>query len=238
MLYLHKRSKYKREMKKIIIFCILVITIYIGFKFYCYNVYGPEKSLEIPSIKINGNMTINHIDLNEDEYITFSNMKFKNVFEGYEKLNEESDTYKMTFTNEKGERKAIFIGSDNQYVYMINNSEEYKSLSNSIIKKENIKDDVEFLEYLEKHNDDKVKFFMTTRRQKQIHYVNEFKTSVLPSIEYVKEIDGYYRGYIYKTAKNIYEVNILNGDKKYYFTFIGEYTEKFINDFMNSVIIK
>ena len=91
---------------------------------------------------------------------------------------------------------------------------------------------------MEKHNDDNVKFFMSARKQKQIYLVNEFKIFMLPSILYVKEIDGYFRGYIFKTHTNISEINILKGDKKYYFTFFGDYTDEFINDFMNSVVIE
>ena len=229
----------KLKIRMIIIFVLLVIAIYIGYKFYCYNIYGPGTFLELSDVKINGNMTINHVDLDESEYITFNSLKFKNIFEGYEKFNEESDTYKMAIKDENGNiDKAIFIGSDDQYVYIINNSEEYKYLSNNVINKENIKDDVDFLEYMEKHNEDEVKFLMTTKRQKQIYSINEFKSFMLPSIEYAKEIDGYYRGYIFKTNKDIYEVNLLKDNKRYYFTFIGDYSEEFINDFMNSVVIE
>lgn len=229
----------KLKIRMIIIFVLLVIAIYIGYKFYCYNIYGPGTFLELSDVKINGNMTINHIDLDGSEYITFNNLKFKNIFDGYERFNEESDTYKMVIKDENGNiDKAIFIGSDDQYVYIINNSEEYKYLSNNVINKENIKDDVDFLEYMEKHNEDEVKFLMTTKRQKQIYSINEFKSFMLPSIEYVKEIDGYYRGYIFKTNKDIYEVNLLKDNKRYYFTFIGDYSEEFIDDFMNSVVIE
>ena len=225
--------------RKIIIFISLLIVIYLGFKFYCYKKYESSSSLELSNIKINGKMTTNHVDLSDSEYITFRNLKFKNIFDGYEKLNEKNDTYKMILKGENGDiGRAIFIGTDDQYVYIINNNEEYKTLSKSVIKKENIKDDFDFLKYMEKHNDDKVKFFMTTRRQKQIYSVNEFKSLMLPSIEFIKEVDGDFRGYIFKTNKDIIEVNILKDNKKYYFTFIGNYTDNFVNEFMNTVVIE
>ncbi|MBR4178761.1 MAG: hypothetical protein IKR57_05400 [Bacilli bacterium] len=221
---------------KIIIFSLLIIVVYIGFKYYCYLKYKSSDNLELSNVKINGNMTINHTEL--DEYVTFNNLKFKNVFDGYERFNEESNAYKMVLKNENGENnKAVFIGNDNQYLYIINNNKEYKDLS-SIIKKENINDDVDLIKYMEKHNDDKVKFFMTTKKQKQIYFINEFKLLMLPSIEYVKLVDGYYRGYIFKTNKDITDVNIIKDNKKYYFTFIGDYTEEFIHDFMNTIVIE
>ncbi len=227
------------KIKKIIIFISLLILIYLGFKFYCYKKYESSSFLELSNVKINGKMIINHVDLSDSEYITFRNLKFKNIFDGYEKLNEETDTYKMIFKGENGNiDRAIFIGIDNQYVYIINNNKEYKTLSKNVIKKENIKDDFDFLKYMEKHNDDEVKFFMTTRRQKQIYSVNEFKSSMLPSIEFAKEVDGDFRGYIFKTNKDIIEVNILKDNKKYYFTFLGNYTDNFVNDFMNTVVIE
>ena len=226
-------------MKKrlIIILCLLLVVIYAGFKFYCFKKYEASENLELSNVKITGKMSINHVDLDDSEYVTFDNLKFKNIFEGYERFNEEADTYKMVIKDENGEiDKAIFIGSDDQYVYIINNNEEYKNLS-KVLKKENIQDDVDFIKYMESHNDDKVKFLMTLKRQKEIYSINEFKLLMLPSIEYVKEVDGYFRGYIFKTNTSISEINILKNNKKYYFTFFGDYSEEDINDFMNSVII-
>ena len=231
--------KSKTKTRIIIILCILLVVIYIGFKYYCFLKFDEGDNLELSNVKITDKMTINHIDLDDSEYVTFENMKFKNIFEGYERFNEETDTYKMVFDGEQGEAsKAIFIGIDDQFVSIINSQKEYKDLSNNVIKKENIKDDLDFIKYMEKHNEDNVKFFMSAKKQKQIYLVNEFKIFMLPSILYVKEIDGYFRGYIFKTHTNISEINILKGNKKYYFTFFGDYTDEFINDFMNSVVIE
>ena len=83
---------------KIIIFSLLIIVVYIGFKYYCYLKYKSSDNLELSNVKINGNMTINHTEL--DEYVTFNNLKFKNVFDGYERFNEESNAYKMVLKNE------------------------------------------------------------------------------------------------------------------------------------------
>lgn len=220
--------------KVIIIICLLVIALYTGFKLYCYKRYGQD--MEVSSVKITGKMTINHIDLDDSEYITFENLKFKDVFEGYERLDSEANAYKMVFKTDEVNR-AIFIGSDEPFVSIINNNKDYSTLSN-IIKKENINDDLDLVKYMDKHNDDKVSFFMTTSKQKQIYSLNEFKQYTLPSIIYTKEVDGYYRGYLFKTSEDITDINILKDNKKYYFTFIGDYTEEFINDFMNSVIVE
>ena len=220
----------------IIIFSLLVIAIYVGVKVYCYNKYSHSKESEIPSITITGKMTVNHVDLDENDYITFNNIKFKDIFEGYEKEIDDN-IYKIILKDKDGQiQKAVLIGTEDQFVDIIRDYEDFKELYNSV-KKENINNDIELLKYMEKHNNDKVKFFMTIKKQKQIYSINEFKEMMLPTIEYVKEIDGYYTGYLFKTNKNIFDVNILK-EKNYYFSFIGDYDEEFVNEFINTVIIK
>ena len=157
--------KAKTKTRIIIILCILLVVIYFGFKFYCFLKFDEGDNLELSNVKITDKMTINHIDLDDSEYVTFENMKFKNIFEGYERFNEETDTYKMVIEDEQ---KAIFIGIDDQFVSIINSQKEYKDLSNNVIKKENIKDDLDFIKYMEKHNEDNVKFFMSAKKQKYI----------------------------------------------------------------------
>ena len=76
---------------------------------------------------------------------------------------------------------------------------------------------------------------MSYSKQKEIYAVNMFKAVMLPSIDYIKSIDGYYTGYLFKNNA-VSEVHILKDSKVYYFSFIGEYDEEFINSFMNSVI--
>ncbi len=220
----------------IIIISLLVIAIYVGVKVYCYNKYSHSKKSEIPSITITGKMTVNHVDLDENDYITFNNIKFKDIFEGYEKEIDDN-IYKIILKDNDGQiQKAVLIGTEDQFVDIIRDYEDFKELYNSV-KKENINNDVELLKYMGKHNNDKVKFFMTIKKQKQIYSINEFKEMMLPTIEYVKEINGYYTGYLFKTNKNILDVNILK-DKNYYFSFIGDNDENFVNEFINTVIIK
>ena len=107
-----------------------------------------------------------------------------------------------------------------------------------IAEKENIYDDIDLIKYMEKHNDDKVKFFMSLKKQKQIYTINNFKLSMLPSIDYIKLVDGYYKGYMHKLTANISEVFIIKNNKGYFFTFVGDYTEQDINEFINTVIIE
>ena len=224
----------KNKKWSIIIFIVLLIVIFVGYKYYCFLKYDESVNNEISEIKFKGIMTINHVNLEESEYMTFENLKFKNIFDGFERFNEEADTFKMVVSNNRD--KAVFIGHEDQFIYLLKNQYD-KALANKL-ESENVKDDLDFLKYMEKHNNDDVKFFMTIRKQKEIYTLNLFKINMLPSLLYVKEINGDYRGYLFKSNRNITEVSILDGfNKRYYFTFIGNYSEEFINEFMNSVII-
>ena len=226
--------------RKIIIFSLLAITLYLGFKFYCYTMYGPDRFYQLASIKITGNMTINHLELNEEDYYTFKDIKVKNIFEGFERDNNSKETFLRMVRKENSQvSQVIFIGSEEQYVDIMKNSKDYRKSFNKISKKENIANDIDLIKYMEKHNDDEVKYFMPLTKQKQIYTINEFKNSMLPSIEYVKLIDGYYNGYMYKSTSNrSYEVIVIKNNKRYFFSFLGDYTEEFINDFMNTVVIE
>ncbi len=226
-----------KNKRLLILIGLLLIVAYIGFKSFCYLKYKESDNLEITNIKFNGSVNINHVLLNDDDYIVHNNIKFKNIFDGYERINEETNAFKMV-KKENDNSSGIFIGKDEQFLDILLNNKEYKGVFNKIAKRENIQNDLDLLKYMEKHNDDKVSFFMTTKKQKEIYTVNLFKEVMLPSISYVKQIDGYFTGYIFRNNKSICEVNVLKDNMRYYFTFIGDYDEEFINSFMNSVIIE
>ena len=102
--------------RKIIIFSLLAITLYLGFKFYCYTMYGPDRFYQLASIKITGNMTINHLELNEEDYYTFKDIKVKNIFEGFERDNNSKETFLRMVRKENSQvSQVIFIGSEEQY---------------------------------------------------------------------------------------------------------------------------
>ena len=226
--------------RKIIIFSLLAIILYLGFKYYCYTMYGRDRSYQLVDIKITGNITLNHNELKEEDYYIFKNIKVKNVFEGFElDNNSKEDFLKMVKKENSQVVQAIIIGSEEQYVDIMKNNKKYKDVFNRIAKNENINNDIDLIKYMEEHNDDEVKYFMPLIKQKQIYTINEFKNLMIPSIEYVKLIDGYYEGYMFKSTSNkSYEVAIIKNNKRYFFTFLGNYTEENVNDFMNSVVIK
>lgn len=230
----------KSKTRKIIIICLLVIAIYFGFKLYCYNMYGPDSFYQLVDIKITGNMTINHTELSEEEYYVFNDIKVKDIFEGFEQDNNTTENFlRMAKKEDSQVIEAIFVGSEEQYVDILSNSKEYKGSFNKLAKKENINNDIDLIKYMEEHKYDEVKFFMPFVKQKQIYVINDFKNLMIPTTEYIKIVDGDYNGYMYKSTTNrCYEVIIIKNNKRYFFTFLGDYTEEYVNDYMNTVIIE
>ena len=224
--------------KMIAVIMTLVILVYVGFKIYCYSTYKQNSSVEIQSVNIIGNLTINHHELNEEDYFTFNTIRVNNIFDEYRISNQDNNSIRLNKNEGLNDVKAIIIGSEEQYTNLLKEDKEYKTVFYNIIKRENIKDDVDLLKYLEKHNDDNVTFLMQSKKQKEIYIINKFKENVLPSIYYIKTIDGYYKGYYYKSTANSSEVVIIKNNKKYYFSFLGDYSEEFIIDFMSSVEIE
>ena len=229
----------KDNLRKSIIVCLLFFAIYLGFKFICYNKYGPDSFLELSDIKISGNITINHENLTDEEYFEYKDIKTKNIFEGYEQNSLDTDSFlRMVKKVDSKISEAIFMGSERAYIDILKNDKEYKGIFNKIAEKENINNDIDLLKYMEKHNDDKVSFFTPYFKQRQIYTINEFKITMLPSIEHIKTLDGYYNGYMYKGTKDSIEAVVIKNNKRYFFTFLGNFSEEYVIDFMNSVVIE
>ena len=108
--------------------------------------------------------------------------------------------------------QAIFLGSEEQYINYLD-----KKVLKKLFINEKVENDIDLIKYIEMHNNDKIKLFMTFKRQRQICALNEFKKSTFPSIEYIKMIDGYYDGYMYKSTAKSIEVIIIKNNKRYFF---------------------
>ena len=225
----------RHKLMNAVIAVILVIVIFLGYKTFCYYKYNDSEFNDLAVVKFNGTMTINHVDLTEEEYLTYGNIKVKNIFEDYDIFDDESNALKYINKEDKG--KAVFMGEDDQFLYILTSDEEYKDYFLKFSQRENVKDDLDLLKYFEAHRDDKVTFFMTRRKQKDIHTIKEVESLILPSLLDVKEVNGTYSGYIFKTTKNITEINLLLNNKRFYFTFIGDFSENDIQELMNTVVL-
>lgn len=216
--------------KKILIIIILLLTIFIGFKGYSYLVFSNVNDHDV-SLVFKEKYKVQKTNETE-EYLELDGMKFKNAFADYEKMDTQSaNTLRYVIKKNDEVTSAVLIGVDDTFVNSILKSEEKEYIN--LIKKHNIKTDIELLKLFEEYNDSKVKFLMTYSKQKDIHDVKQLMLILLPSVEYAQELDGL-DGYVFN-SKNIKEYNILHNDKRYYFTFIGEHENTFIQDIINSI---
>ena len=227
----------RHKIMNAVIIVLLIITAYLGYKAYGYYKYNNEAFHDLAHVKFTGKMTIEHTELEEgEEYFEYNDIKMKNIFDDYELYNDENGSVK--YINKESKDKAIFIGADEQFIYQLTSDELYKNFFLELAEKESISNDLELLKYFEAHEEDEVTFFTPLKVRKHIYTINQAKSLILPSLQYVKSVDGYYTGYIFKTNKNITEVNLLKSNRKYYFTFVGDFEEGYINELMNTVVIE
>ena len=146
----------------------------------------------------------------------------------------------------------MFIGEDDTFVNMLKKysttiystenrvvSKRYASYVKKLFERNNIKNDIDLLRYFEDHYDDKVSFFMSYKKQKETFVMRTFADIMLPSLASINLIDGEYEGYVLNMSSNVIkELAILKNNKRYFFTFIGDYEDSYIHDLMNTVIIE
>ena len=78
---------------------------------------------------------------------------------------------------------------------------------------------------------------MFYNNQRKTYDMNLIREIMFPSINGIKIINGDYEGYILELTSNGREVNIINNNKKYYFTFLNDFTDEFINEFISTIEI-
>ena len=220
----------------------ILIALYVIFKGVTYIKYGLDQSEDENNVKISGTVTINKTTLDDSEYYEYKNVKFKNVFDGYTKVEDGLDDHGIRFyiRNENDQiEKGILIGIDKQYVDLILNSDDVdnKAYIKKIFKKNKINNDIDLIEYYDTHDYEKVKLFMFYNNQRKTYDMNLIREIMFPSINGIKIINGDEEGYILELTSNGREVNIINNNKKYYFTFLNDFTDEFINEFISTIEI-
>lgn len=227
---------------------ILIVLFAVGYKVCAYLAYVKNLQFENKGIVLSDNYTIKTNEIDENDYLVFDNIKMKNVFDEFTKYEDETNTLKyiQRFDDNKL-NKAIYIGADSQFVdILLNNKLEVFSMNftiedpkyiKKVFDKNNIKNDIDLVNYFVKHYKDKTTFFNTISKQKEVYFMNTIANIIVPSLNNINLIDGDYEGFVFN-ANSVKEISIIKDNKKYYFTFIGDYEEEFIQDFMNTVVIE
>lgn len=245
-----KRKKKEHRKKSFIITSIILLLFFtFGYKvfnliFYNTNVIDKEEYLElIEGFQVKDVEEINLKRLDDSLYITYKDIKIKNIFEGYDYKEEEMYSYYLN----KDKNKYFSVTLTDRYVDYINKEMDVFGISSVIynsIDKTNIisaiDTDLELFEYFYENRNRSVNIFSSIKEIKKNYYVKTLSHTILPKIDYITELKGDLNGYILNISKdinkNIREVSINQNDKRYVLLFMG-FTKEEILDVLNTLVI-
>lgn len=244
-----KNKEYKNKLI-IIVVLISIVSIFIGyrsFNFVCYNLnfINNEQYQElIKGYVVKDVIEVDSIKLNESDYIEYQNIKLKNIFEGYEKT-EENDY--ISYSN-KEQNTHVTISKSRQFIeyleeeialFGVDDFRMNNLINSSFDKKINFKNDLELFEYLYDTRDKIGSMFESINSMKENYYIKQISFIMLPSSEYISEIKGDVTGYIINVSdkQKIKELHIFDEKENYNLLFMG-IDNKTINEVLETLVIK
>lgn len=242
-------------MKKriIIIITILIICLLVkGFFLYYYNVDSivlNDYNKIIKNYKFKDTITINKKEVDNNNYLSFKNIKIRNDFKDFikevDQTNSDYERY-MLYDNEKNIKAAFMIGKYYTNTYILRNNPTYfvddkRFSSNDVVKildENNITNDIELFDFLKENMNMKVNIFTSIKKMKEYFIIKYLVAIMLPTVESLTKIEGEYDGFIYN-LKYGKEVVIIIDDNKYTFTFFkNEYfKDSYIEELLNTIVI-
>lgn len=241
-----KKKEYKKKLF-LIVALISIVIILIGyrlFNFICYNsnfINNEQYQELIKGYIVKDVIEVDSVELNESDYIEYQGIKIKNIFEDYERIeendyirysNKEQNSYitigkTMRYIDYLGEEMAVF-GFDDFRLNNLINSDFEKNI--------NFKNDLELFDYLYDTRDKIGSIFESINTMKENYYIKQISFIMLPSVEYISEIKGDLTGYILNINDKIKELHIFNGKDNYNLLFMG-IDNKTIKEVLNTLII-
>ena len=205
-------------------------------------------------LKTKDNMKIYKRTISEDLYLKEQNIKIRNDFEDYKK--EDVDGYyKFTKYYSEENNQIFYMIKLPQYIDMFSSNDLtfYSNTTTNINIKEkfeyadrkyfllrnDINDDLDFLEYIRNHYFSKNSIFMSNRAILENYAFNLFVSITIPEVESVTIISGDYNGYIFN-CNNVRELHIIRDDKNYVFVLKGEQfkNNEYIADLFSTLEIR
>lgn len=213
---------------------------------YDYNV--------VSDLEIEDTIRLNYYEELEDgeEYLSFENVKIRNDFKDFIYLDEISGDKDLKYAiyDDNGEVKASFwIGVVDSYVSMLKSEIEVYAYNrrgintkgiDEFLDSKGISNDIHLLKYLTEHQDDKNNIFTSVKEMKGRYVLNNLIEMMFPSMEDITLINGVYAGYMLELKAGVREVCILDNDKCFVFTFIGEdyFSEEYIYELLDTIVIE
>lgn len=244
----------KENSKKVILFICIVFLFLIGYFGYKavtlekYKVHTDENLKSLKSgFKIMDTVTVQPTVVSNS--LTFGNVSFQNIFQGFEKVDSQESTivtFLLKSTNEK-EGKAFRYSLENSRVSQLKYNYENDFAQNKtfqtlnakkILEDNKIENDIDLIKYLEKKEVQTSNLFTSTNKIKENYFFDYVMMAEFPKVDSITLIDGKYQGYVLN-SKEMKEINILKDDKKYCFLLIGkDYNEEDVKNFLNHLMIK
>lgn len=243
----------------IIVLLVLLAGVYFGYKginLYIYDMSTRLWTAEsydnfINGLNIKNTIEINKVITSEDDYLSFNNVKVKNYFKDFRKIEateSNDELVRYALYNENNEVIATFsIRIMDTYIDRIKAKDEDSKVDDELFNNEdrttffknhNIEDDIDLFKFLKTKKDIKSNVFTSVKKMKENYAYIYFATMGLPTARSITLIDGDYKGYIFNLS-DARECNILYKDKRYEFTFskLNYFTDDYINEILNTVVI-
>ncbi len=149
-------------------------------------------------------------------------------------------------SSDSSTKRAFTIGVTETYTELFQSefhlfggrSEVNNKMMISIFKQNQIRNDIELFEFLEKNKNIKNTIFTSSSKMKRNYAIQHMALLALPKVESITLIDGEYIGYILNLNDRMREVSILKNGKRYIFSFLGfEIDDAYIESLLNTIVI-
>ncbi len=248
----------KKKMFLIITVVLLIVGVYFGYKIfnlYYYNLNSitvEQYEGLINGLSTKNIMTIKTNTLPDAEYLSHNNIKVKNDFENFKKLDNSNSTDDFVkyvlYDDDDKVISSFWMGTTDMYIDMFEadvtiygaDDKQFKNIDfKKFFEKNNITNDIELFKFLVKNKDVENNIFTSVNAIKNKYSIQLLSTIALPKMDSLTLINGDYTGYIFNLGSTLKEVSLLKHNKRYIFTFIGldYFTDDDINEILNSVVI-
>lgn len=260
----NKRKRKKNNHKKIIITIIIaviivLITLFVSYKTFILNKYDVSKlNLDnydkfLEGYKNQTELTIDNVSLTESEYLTYLNIKVKNILGNsveedytnnltqtviYKKKDETGNVIDSMSITIMDNYKEIFSSDEKQFITSINSEGESTPLEADIddyLEENNIKNDQDLFKFLSETRDYVPNIFTSTKKIKEHYGLHLVASITMPKIDSITFLSGEYQGYIFNI--NNYKQIAIEKNNEQYVVLLKDKTDEEILQFLNSIVI-